>query len=79
MKKLKTLSMGVVLTLMLAANTFAGIMDCPAVPPAPPPASSSAPEPGTIDCPKATTEPGVASSSVTEITLNLLQSLLSVF
>ena len=79
MKKLKQLSMAIAFTLMLATCTFAGIIDCPAVPPAPPPASSSAPEPGTMDCPKATTEPGAASSSVTEITLNLLQSLLSVF
>ncbi len=80
MKKLKQLSLATALMFMLATGAFAGTIDCPAVPPSPPPdSSSSIATPGDMETPGVTQGPGLASDSVTEVALSLLQSVLSVF
>ena len=84
MKKLKQLSMAVLLTLILAMSALAGEIGMPVAPP-PPPDSASATTPGQMETPGeipipgATQGPGVASYSATEVALDLLRSVLSVF
>ena len=70
MRNFRTFSAALVLTLALAAPTFAGIIECGVAPPAPPPAPASASAPDAGDTP---TDP------VTEAALSLLQSVLALF
>lgn len=82
MKNLQRLCASVVLTLALAASVFAGQIDTGKTPPPPPPTSATAA--GQIDtgiAPPDTTPNGETTSveSVTEIALNLLQSVLALF
>lgn len=76
MKRLKQLSMAVVLTLMFALSAFAGDIQIPAPAP-PPPGASSEMAPGEIHI--GVNSPAAPGDSVTEVALNILQSLLSVF
>lgn len=75
MRKLRQLSMAVVLTLMLANAAFAGTIGTG---PEPPPEPPSATAPGIIDTPPSDAQPA-PTDPVVDIALNLLQSLLSVF
>jgi hypothetical protein len=77
MRKLQQLSMAVVLTLMLATGALAGIIQTPAAPPPPDPPSATAP--GIIHTPSDQQNSAAPSEAFAEATLNLLQSLLSVF
>jgi len=81
MKKLQQLCMAGVFTLVLTTATFAGDIQTPGItqPPPPPPDGLSAITPGDIE-----TGPGVQNSqatsdSVTDIALNLLQTMLALF
>jgi hypothetical protein len=75
MTRLKHLTSAMVLTFALTGAVLGGTIDTPAPPP-PPSGSSSgvaAEDPGIIHM------PGAPSDSVTDMTLNILQTLLSVF
>jgi hypothetical protein len=77
MRRLRQLSMAVVLTLMLGTCGLAGIIDCPPAP-APPPSSVMAT--GTIDTPPSNQQNSAGvSDPIIDVALNLLQSVLSVF
>ena len=77
MKELKQLSMAVVLAMMLATSTLAGIIQFPE--PAPPSQNSSTEStPGTIEFPGVTQGSYASSEYGTSLTLTLLQSVLSV-
>ena len=77
MRKLRQLSMAVVLALMLGAPALAGIIGCP---PEPAPEPPSATATGTIDTPPSDAQPVAAPTDpVVDIALNLLQSVLSIF
>jgi hypothetical protein len=76
MRKLRQLSIAVLLALMLGAPAFGGIVDCPPAP-APPPSSVMAT--GTTDTPPSDAQPVVATDPVVDIALNLLQGALSLF
>ena len=78
MRKLRHLSMAIVLTLMLGTSAFAGIIDCPPAPAAPPPPSITAS--GTVETPPSdVTAPVASTDPVVDIALALLQSALSLF
>jgi hypothetical protein len=81
MRKLRQLSMVVVLMLMLGTYALAGIIDTPpdpASPPAPLPPSAAAT--GIIETPPSGEELGApATDPVVDIALNLLQGALSLF
>ncbi len=76
MKRLEQLIMAVVLTLMFSLSGFAGDIQIPA-PASLPPGASSEMAPGEIHI--GGNNLNVPSDSATEVALNLLQSLLSVF
>jgi hypothetical protein len=73
MKTVRRFGVTSVFSLVLATATFAGEISTPKAPPPPPPAASSALTPGDIQNPQG------ASDSVTDIALQLLQTMLSVF
>jgi hypothetical protein len=76
MRKLRQLSMAVVLTLMLGTYALAGIIDTPPVPPEPPPAAAME----TSDTPPSGEQLGAtATDPVVDIALNLLQGALLLF
>jgi hypothetical protein len=79
MRKLKQLSMVVLLMLMLATGTFAGIIQTGAASPEPPPTT----DPGIIQTgsptPSDQQNSPTPSDTFEGVALNLLQSLLSVF
>ena len=77
MRKLRQLSMAVMLTLVLATCAFAGIIGGgPEPPPEPPPASAT----GIIETPPSDAQPvAPATDPVVDIALNLLQGVLSLF
>ena len=81
MKPLRQLCAVFVLTFVLASSAFAGDMQCGAVPPPPdPPASVT----GDIQCGFMTTNGTLSTEAAfvdpaTEFTLNILQSVLSIF
>lgn len=78
MRKLRQLSIAVLLSLILGAPAFAGIVDCPPAPaPAPPP---SAMVTGIVDTPPGDAQPVTpATDPVVDVALNLLQVALSLF
>lgn len=79
MRRLRQLSMAVVLTLMLGTYALAGIIECPPAP-APPPEPPSATATGTIETPPSGAQPvAPATDPVVDIVLNLMQSVLSLF
>ena len=79
MRRLRQLSMAVVLTLMLGTYALAGIIDTPPAP-APPPEPSSVTATGTIETPPSGAQPVAAPTDpVVDIALNLLQGALSLF
>jgi hypothetical protein len=79
MEKLTKLTIVVVLTLMLATSALAGDIGIPVVPPPPPAASSVLTTPGEMQIPGNTGTPTASSDSMTELALNLLQTVLSIF
>lgn len=79
MNKTQRLCLVSVCILVLTTATFAGEIDTPKAPPTPPPAASSATTPGEIDTPRAIQNPQPTSDSVTDIALELLQTILYVF
>jgi hypothetical protein len=80
MKKLNRFGIAAVFTLMLASAAFAGEIGIGIAPPPTPPASSSVTTSGDIYIGRTDTDTASAScDSVSNIALNLLQSLLSVF
>ena len=77
MRRLRQLSMAVVLTLMLGTYALAGIIGSM---PEPPPEPPSATAPGIIDTPPSGAQPvAAATDPVVDVALNLLQSVLSLF
>lgn len=79
MRRLRQLSMALVLTLMLGTYALAGIIECP---PAPAPSSqpSSVTATGTVETPPSDAQPvAPASDPVIDIALSLLQGALSLF
>ena len=77
MRRLRQLSMAVLLTLMLGTYAFAGIIDYP---PAPAPPPSSVTSTGTIETPPSFQQSLAASTDpVVDVALNLLQGALSLF
>lgn len=78
MKTLRQLSMAGLLGLFIAASAFAGEMTTMIVPP-PPPNSPSAPATRLTESAGDTQGPSLATSALTEVALNLLQSVLAVF
>ncbi len=74
MRKLRLLSMAVVLALVLAAPAFAGITDTPPAPP-PPAQESLATASGIIETPPS----AVPTDPVVSVTLTVIQTVLSVF
>jgi hypothetical protein len=75
MRKLRQLSMAVVLTLMLGTYALAGIIDTPPAPGPPPAAAMDG-----IDTPPSGEQLGApATDPVVDIALNLLQGALSLF
>jgi hypothetical protein len=77
MRKLRLLNMAVVLVLALGVPAFAGITDTPPEPPPPPGASVTAT--GITDTPPSARATSDASDSLIDLTLTVLQSVLSVF
>ena len=76
MRKLRQLSMAVILTLMLGTYALAGIIDTPPVPPEPPPPAAME----AIDTPPSGEQPeATVTDPVVYIALNLLQGALSLF
>ncbi|MGZ5435657.1 MAG: hypothetical protein ACXWID_09340 [Pyrinomonadaceae bacterium] len=74
MRKLRLLSMAVVLALTLAAPALAGITDTPPAPP-----SESVTATGIIECPPSAQATSDATDPVIEFALTVLQSVLLVF
>ncbi len=78
MRKLRQLSMAVLLALMLGVPAFAGIIDGPPAPAPPPPASAMAM--GIVDTPPSDALPVTpATDPLVDVALNLLQGALSLF
>ena len=77
MRRLRQLSMAVLLALMISAPALAGIIGCPPEPaPEPPPVSAT----GTIEASPSGAQPvNPATDPVVDVALNLLQSVLSLF
>ena len=71
MRRLRQLSMAVVLTFMLGTCSLAGTIECP---PAPPPEPPSATATGIVETP-----PNATSDAFVDVAMNLLQSALSLF
>ncbi len=71
MKHFRTFSAALVLTIALAAPTFAGVIECPVAPPSPPSAAPTASAPDA--------ESDASTDPVTEAALSLLQSVLALF
>ena len=78
MKTVKRLGVTSVLSIVLATATFAGEISTPKPVP-PPPDASSAMTPGEISTGHGIQNPQATSESVTDIALELLQTMLSVF
>jgi hypothetical protein len=78
MRRLRQLSMAVLLTLMVSASAFAGIIDGPPAP-TPPPESPLATATGTIETPPSAEAVTQATDPAVDVALNLLQSVLSLF
>ena len=78
MRRLRQLSMAVLLTLMVSASAFAGIIDGPPAP-APPPEPPLATATGIIETPPSAEAVTPATDPVVDVALNLLQSVLSLF
>ncbi len=81
MKKLQHLCMAAVFTLMLTTATLAGDIATGGFtpPPPPPPDGFSATTSGDTQTPGVVQNPEAISDPVTDIALNLLQTMLSVF
>lgn len=80
MKKLQQLCVASMFTLVLTTATFAGDISTGGIPQPPPPGASSALAPGDIDTPgRGVQNPQAKSDSVTDLALNLLQTMLSMF
>jgi hypothetical protein len=81
MKKLQHLCMAGLFSLLLTTATFAGEIQTPGFtqPPLPPPDVLSAITPGGIETGPSAQNSQATSDSVTDISLNLLQIMLSVF
>lgn len=78
MRKLRQLSMAVVLTLALSASAFAGIIGTS--PEAPPPEPPSATATGITDTPPSGAQPEAPMTDpVVDVALDLIQSVLSLF
>jgi hypothetical protein len=77
MRRLRQLTMTVVLMLMLATYALAGIIDTPPAPAAPPEPSATAT--GIIGAPPSAEDPTPATNPVVDVALSLLQSALSLF
>ena len=78
MRKLRQLSIAVLLALMLCVPAFAGIVDCPPEPTPPPPASAMAT--GIVDTPLSDAQPVTpATDPLVDVALSLLQGALSLF
>ena len=78
MRRLRQLSMAIVLTLMLGTYALAGIIDCPpqaSLAEPPPPATAT----GIIGTSPSAYPGASATDPVVDIALNLLQSVLSLF
>jgi hypothetical protein len=76
MRKLRQLSIAVLLSLMLGAPAFAGIVDCPPAPAPPPSAMAS----GIVNTPPSEAQPVTpATDPLFDVALILLQSALSLF
>ena len=78
MKKLQQLCMAGVFTLVLTTATFAGDISTGGFTQPPPPPASSATTPGDIQT-GGIQSPQAISDSVTDIALNLLQTMLAMF
>ena len=78
MNKFRQLGMAVVLAVTLALPVFAGITDTPPAPP-PPPAPDPPISTGITDTPPAAQSAKEAANPVVDLTLILLQSVLSAF
>ncbi|HEY6802937.1 MAG TPA: hypothetical protein VI306_05090 [Pyrinomonadaceae bacterium] len=79
MKKLKLLSMAVVLTLMMATGVFAGIIQTGAASPEPPPSTDPGIIQTGIQTPSDQQYSAGPSDAFAEVAMNLLQGVLSVF
>jgi hypothetical protein len=77
MRRLRQLTMAVLLALMVSAPALAGIIDCPPEAPPEPPASATAT--GIIGAPPSAEAVTPATDPVVDVALNLLQSVLSLF
>jgi hypothetical protein len=77
MRKLKQISLAVVLVLTLGTGALAGITECPPEPPPPPTASATST--GIIETPPSAQSTDAATDSVIGLTLTVLQVVLSVF
>ena len=79
MRRLRQLSMALLLALMVSAPALAGIIGGPPAP-APPPEPSSMTAPGIIDTPPSGAQSvALATDPVIDIALNLLRGALSLF
>jgi len=78
MRRLRHLSVTVVLTLVLGTSAFAGTIECPPAPAPPPPSITAT---GITDTPPSALTESVAAPTdpVVDVTLNLLLSVLSLF
>jgi len=77
MRRLRQLSIAVLLTLMLGVPTLAGIIGGPPEPAPVPPSATAA---GIIDTPPSDAQPVAAPTDpVVDFAFNLMQSILSVF
>jgi hypothetical protein len=80
MRKLRQLSIAVLLSLMLGAPAFAGIVDCPPAPAPPPSATATATLTGIVETAPSDVQPVTpATDPLVDVALNLLQSALSLF
>lgn len=80
MRKLRQLSIAIVLTLVLSASAFAGIIGGGPEPPPAPPEPPSATATGIIGTSPSAAQPvDMLTVPVVDIALNLMQSVLSVF
>ena len=76
MRRLRQLSMSVLLALMLGAPALAGIIGGPPEPAPQPPAASAT---GTVETPPSAAPVTPANDPVVDVALDLLQSVLSLF
>jgi hypothetical protein len=76
MRKLRQLSIAVLLALIISAPTFAGIIGTP---PEPTPEPQAAAATGITDTPPSAAPANLATDPVVNVALNLLQSVLSLF